>query len=254
MTVRELFEQLGSLPTELSWVCLDPKGLTANSLVLVYARDQLEPHADYPAEAVRLGMTRDVGVLDVEDVVANAREQGLEPTLQQFVEALAFYAEHDAFKEWRDWRADPRSWPERRPSTSPIDRSQPVLLIAVDGNVGDVLATRMEDMIAPELARVTWRLHAPLWVNEYDESSCTRPEDAPIRTTGVCLSLPIVDDPDTERAQLADLGAVLEIMQSVSRAKGLPFVMELDGDHVGSIVQGELDDDARELLGSRRPG
>ncbi|MEC7521544.1 MAG: hypothetical protein VYE22_16815 [Myxococcota bacterium] len=106
MTMAELFERLHALPRSLSGVSLDSRPLTGQSVVMVYDLDALEPDEDRPADATRLGLTRDLSVATVVDVVRNAQQQGLAPTLQEFVEGVAYYAERDAFKEWRARRSE----------------------------------------------------------------------------------------------------------------------------------------------------
>jgi len=87
-------------------------------------------------------------------------------------------------------------------------------------------------------ATVAWTVSPPLFVNETDDSSCTRPEDEPIRTVGVVLVLTGDDGPT---APVRDLTALVDALAAFSRTRGVEFEMELDGTYVGAIEHGVPD-------------
>ncbi len=247
ITVRELFEALGSFPEELSYACFSPQKLTPQSPVIVFDSDALADEGeDLPSEAVEGGLTAELGLRDIESIVANAQQQGLEPTLAQFVEGLEYYLANDAYKQWRDWRDDPQYWPKRRPSTEPA--SDEAVLFAVDGTVNDVMADRIGEAVRSAVESVAWRLSAPRWANTYDESLSVPGHERVRRTVGLWLHWSALSEPRDERLRRADLEALLEIMQHLSRAKGLPLVIVVSGERSGSISRGELDSLARERL------
>ena len=85
-------------------------------------------------------------------------------------------------------------------------------------------------------------------MNEYDHDSVVQPYDVPLRTVGLYIALPHVLPAGGLREQLEDVEAMVELMQSLSRAKGLPLVLEYEGERIGAIRMGVLDDGVRRGL------
>jgi len=248
ITVRDLFDRLGTFPEDLGYACFSRQKLTPESPVVVFDADaRVDGGNDISADAIEQGLTVDLELADIEGIVLNARQQGLKPTLAQFVEGLEYYLAHDAYMEWRDWRDDPRYWPWRRPATKAVPVES--VFFAVDGTVNDVMADRIWEVVRPALERIAWRLHEPRWANTYDEGLQVPGHERVRRTVGLWLPWSAVVGPRDERLRRADLEALLEIMQQLSRAKGLPLVIVIAGERSGSISRGELDSLARERLG-----
>ena len=88
-------------------------------------------------------------------------------------------------------------------------------------------------------AKGTWSREAPRWVDEVDGSSCTRPDDQPLRTVGVLLSVSRVGEdrpsPRTDAEQLIDA------LAAFSREHGVEFELQLDDVFVGVIQDGAPD-------------
>lgn len=255
LTVAELFARLDSLPEDVNFICLPARGLGLRSLLFVYDADALPDDQDHPPDAAALGDVVDVELEDVRDIVRNARAQGVSLTPEQFCEALAYYAINDAFLEW----GPPV---EYAPPGPPVERAPAAthgLLVAVDGNINDVMAQRLYALVQEYLPQVAWRTRAPLWVNETDDSSCSRPEDQPIRTVGVFLELTPAPSPEltveADEGEVADARAVIALGAHLSGEKGLPFVVELGGEPVGRIARGVPDEWVTEgLLGEWERG
>lgn len=90
--------------------------------------------------------------------------------------------------------------------------------------------------------RGPWALRSPSFVDERDASSCTRPEDRPIRTVGAVLSLPEPPEPtgpsEADAAALADVEWLLQELADYSRATLTTLEIQLDDNVVGEIRGG----------------
>lgn len=123
-----------------------------------------------------------------------------------------------------------------------MTNEQPVLFSLVSGfTEQDVEALQVT--IGTLGASRDWSLAPPQWVDEVDSSSCTRPEDLPIRTAGCVLFLSRAGgDRESERRALKDVEAVLLALQSFSGRTGLEIEVQVDRTQVGFIERGMLDD------------
>lgn len=52
---------------------------------------------DLPREAQRLGYREGLGIVDIQSIQKNARQQGRRPTLDEMLRAFVHYLDHDAF-------------------------------------------------------------------------------------------------------------------------------------------------------------
>jgi hypothetical protein len=94
--------------------------------------------------------------------------------------------------------------------------------------------------LAPTFQNLRWTLGPPVFVDETDDSSCTTPEDEPIRTVGyaldvTCLGAPGPATPADEVVQF------LQPFADVTSNTGLEFEVEYRGTYVGTIASGRLD-------------
>ena len=118
------------------------------------------------------------------------------------------------------------------------ERSPKQLLAYFSGDFteDDVIAVRE---LALTLAAIgVWMVASPIFVNTTDDSSCTRPEDEPIRTVGIALPLA---NGDGSTAPVQDLTALVDALAEFSRERNVDFEMELDGTFVGAIEHGVPD-------------
>ncbi len=89
--------------------------------------------------------------------------------------------------------------------------------------------------------RGRWTLGPPAFVDETDASSCSQPEDEPIRTVGFVLEVTPtrVDGPSTPAAE------VERFLQPFAQLRvsdaNLEFEVEYRGIYVGTIAAGKLD-------------
>jgi hypothetical protein len=94
-----------------------------------------------------------------------------------------------------------------------------------------------------------WRHGDIEFVDDVDASSVTRSDDHPVRTLGGALTLTRpTDDPGAERSQLEDVEFVIERLCEFSGSSGHAFVVQYDGDEVGSIRNGRMDASLRDGL------
>lgn len=129
------------------------------------------------------------------------------------------------------------------------DHPQLDLLFAIDGDGGSDDVTAMHEAVVALASSREWGVEPPEFVNETDDSSCTDPGDQPIVTIGGVLRLYSSFPPwgsrlplEIDRAQLEDARAVIAAMAALSRERGLTIVFEYDGEAIGSIDEGTIDD------------
>src|SRR3954452_442690 len=80
-----------------------------------------------------------------------------------------------------------------------------------------------------------WRHGDIEFVDAVDASSVTRSDDHPVWTLGGALTLTRpTDDPEAERSQLEAVEFVIERVCEFSGSSGHAFVVEHDGEEVGS--------------------
>jgi hypothetical protein len=102
-------------------------------------------------------------------------------------------------------------------------------------------------MVAEALAASSrWPLGPPLFVNETDSSSCTRPEDEPIRTVGILLRVTARGEPPA--TPVSEAVRLLDALAASSRDRRLELEVQLDETYVGKIGSGQMDRVLREGL------
>lgn len=94
-----------------------------------------------------------------------------------------------------------------------------------------------------------WHLGAPRFVDDSDDSSCTAPEDQPIRTVGVLLTVSAPGE--VSRTPVDDPEAFVAALSQFSSERGTEFEMELDGEYVGDIRRGEVSESIQQGLLAR---
>lgn len=129
------------------------------------------------------------------------------------------------------------------------------MLFCVDGDPTDEHAAKMEIQIDEMGTSRSWVIAAPEFVDEVDDSSCTRPEDIPIRSVGGVLeifsALPPWGDrlpTSIDRAHLEEVALIVESMSRFSRDADVDIVFELDGESIGMIDAGVPDDSLTDVL------
>ena len=95
----------------------------------------------------------------------------------------------------------------------------------------------------------SWTVGPPEFVDETDASSCTAPEDEPIRTVGAVLEVTARGSvPGTSREEAT---AFIDGMVAFSKEHDLEMEVELDDTYAGDICSGIADRLVREgLLGT----
>jgi hypothetical protein len=88
-----------------------------------------------------------------------------------------------------------------------------------------------------------WNHGIPQFFDQIDDESCTRPEDVPIRSVGCVLSFPnnVEREINIEQASYADVSLLVSLLEDYSRENAEEFDIELDGEYIGSIEDGEVD-------------
>jgi hypothetical protein len=89
-------------------------------------------------------------------------------------------------------------------------------------------------------------LTAPEFVDETDDSSCTAPEDQPIRTVGIVLTVSAPNE--SPQTPLDDPTRLVTALARFSSERGTEFEMELDGEYIGDIKNGEASRSIKEGL------
>ena len=108
----------------------------------------------------------------------------------------------------------------------------------------DVLALR--SVVAALVPGRDWTVRAPEFVDETDSSSCTAPEDEPVRTVGAVLEVTAPGSiPGTPRAEVS---AFIDALAAFSGERGLEMEVELGDTYAGEIRAGVPDRLVREGL------
>jgi hypothetical protein len=108
-----------------------------------------------------------------------------------------------------------------------------------------------------------WTCSSPQHEHHSDSSSCSRPDDLPIVTAGfsVCLDRASTSpNLELEKAYYDDLLFIVDQVARISSSTGTEWEIEVDGELVGTVEEGKLDDGGRmnllgawiDLFGSRR--
>ncbi|WEF33958.1 hypothetical protein [Pseudoduganella chitinolytica] len=109
-----------------------------------------------------------------------------------------------------------------------------------EGDRAEILKT-IEEMSASR----QWVLGPPRFVDTVDHSG-THPDDLPIVTIGGALELYSASaaelSRDIDRLHLEEVECIVDRIQSLSAERNLEFEFELDGQYVGTIDCGNVDD------------
>ncbi len=93
-----------------------------------------------------------------------------------------------------------------------------------------------------------WSREPPQFVDQLDDSSRTRPEDEPVRTVGLLLS--VTASGEHPSTPVTEPTRVVDALAKFSEARGVDFELQLDDTYVGEIRGGVPDRLVREgLLG-----
>jgi hypothetical protein len=106
-----------------------------------------------------------------------------------------------------------------------------------DFSESDVIALRL--LVDSLGQRGTWTIEAPRFVDESDDTSCTRPEDEPLRTVGVALS--VTSPEELPGTPVDEPTRLLEALATFSAQRSVDFEVQLDDTYVGQIRLGKLD-------------
>lgn len=101
MSIEDLFANLGTLPWNHEAYFPADSPLMLQTRCLILDPNDVEAFEDIPAAAATRGWTRSLSITDVRSVERNAKQQGREPTKREFLQALSYYLDHDAFIDFR---------------------------------------------------------------------------------------------------------------------------------------------------------
>lgn len=120
------------------------------------------------------------------------------------------------------------------------------LLAYLSGEVTDEDLSAFRALVVGLESTRLWTYGPPQFVDETDATSCTRPEDSPIRTVGVVL---VVSSPgEVPETPVAEAGDLIEFLSQYSADREQDFVLQLDNTYVGEIRNGVADTLVREGL------
>jgi hypothetical protein len=98
LTLAEALNAPDRLPDK--WLLFPSRSaLSTETPCLVADRDELPEDVDLPADATRAGLTAELDVRTVRDIVENLLQQTAVADTALRVRAFAYYVEHDAFIE-----------------------------------------------------------------------------------------------------------------------------------------------------------
>ena len=123
-------------------------------------------------------------------------------------------------------------------------QKQLLAYFSADFEEADVIA--VHELVERLDADDKWTVAPPVFVNEIDDSSCTRPEDEPIRMVGLLLWL--TSEGSGRVAPKRDLVALVDAIAKFSQEHGVEFELQLDDDYAGTIENGVPDERVRKGL------
>jgi hypothetical protein len=117
------------------------------------------------------------------------------------------------------------------------------LLFCLSGDISED-DVRILRRLVHELAKdYVWHYEPPRFLDELDSSSCTRSEDEPIRTVGGVL---VIESPTdvhnrwAEKHHLDEVEYLVGRLARFSRERQCELELELAGEFIGDIVNGEI--------------
>jgi hypothetical protein len=132
------------------------------------------------------------------------------------------------------------------------------LLFFVAQDIDATIRRRVEEFVSNLATLRVWINGPPQLVSTVEEPEDASRGDLPIETLGGILELysalpPLKLPRDLDLQHLAEVSRLVSELREFSREHGLAFELELDGVHVGSIVDGRPDRLVEEgLLGEWR--
>lgn len=122
----------------------------------------------------------------------------------------------------------------------------PVLLVSLCGDFDEVDVRALRE-VAAVLARIArWTLGPPAFVDETDDSSCTRPDDQPIRTVGAVLD--VTDPGASGGTPVEEVVRFIDVLAWCSAERRIVMEVQLGDIWVGEIERGVLDRGIRDGL------
>jgi len=122
------------------------------------------------------------------------------------------------------------------------------LLFALEGDPSDEHAAALRAVVRELVGLRAWSVGVPRFVDEVDDSSCTLPEDVPIRTVGVFVEVYSGFPPwgdrlpaAVDRSQYEDVRVLVERLAQFSREIDDDIVVEFEGEAIGWIEDGKPD-------------
>lgn len=113
------------------------------------------------------------------------------------------------------------------------------LLIYLSDRITDADAAAIESLAQQVASAREWAVSPPVFIDDTDASSCSRPEDVPIRTVGIGIELPTGDAPRAlSAAGLGDLEWLLQVVSQLSASRQLELEVQLNGEMVGVVRDG----------------
>lgn len=133
----------------------------------------------------------------------------------------------------------------------PIDHPVIPVLFAVDPPDESSLAA-LRDVAAPLINQHRdWSTKPPQIINDEDASTCTRPEDVPIRTVGLLWEVNNAYGEIDQRQytrEFDDFCMILDKLSPLTMTGGRQVTVVYNGEHVGAIVGGVPDEYLRRGL------
>ena len=117
------------------------------------------------------------------------------------------------------------------------------LLFCLTGEYSEEDVRALQGLLRQMAADRAWHRAPPAFVDERDASSCSQPDDVPIRTVGgvFILEAPAsVPDRSTETRQLEEVEYLVGRLAGFSRDRQVELELELAGEFIGDIVDGDV--------------
>jgi hypothetical protein len=120
------------------------------------------------------------------------------------------------------------------------------LLAYATSDLTDEDIAALKALVASLAPSEVWTVSPPRFVDEVDDSSATKPDDEPVRTTGISLA---ISSPGTAPGTpVSEPERFLSAIADFSGSRQIEFEVQLDGTYVGEISSGKMDRLLREGL------